>query len=114
MRRCRLTFAPPAISCVIGPSQTGIFRRSRSTFDVGETHLNNLRNFPSHKSLITGHYFVHCGGVGRGCGVGRGLGITLGVAVGVVVAVGVGVDVSVGVGVTVGVGVGAVGSPMIR
>ena len=51
--------------------------------------------------------FLHCGGVGRGCGVGRGLGVTLGAGVADGVGVGVGVEVGMGVAVGVGVGVGA-------
>lgn len=48
--------------------------------------------------------FLHCGGVGRGCGVGRALGVTLGA--GVADGVGVGVTVAVGLGLGVGLAVG--------
>lgn len=60
------------------------------------------------RSLMTDHFFVQRGALGRGIGVGRGLGDgpTLGVGVGLGVGVDVGVDVAVAVGVAVDVDVG--------
>jgi hypothetical protein len=99
----------------IGPSRTGIFRKSRPTVGLIELECGNayrLRN--SAERLDTAKRLQPITipssryGVGRGCGVGRGLGngVGLGVAVGVGVGVTVGVAVAEGVGVTVGVGVG--------
>jgi len=102
-------------SSAIGPSRTGIFRKSRPTVGLIELECGNayrLRN--SAERLDTAKRLQPITipssryGVGRGCGVGRGLGngVGLGVAVGVGVGVTVGVAVAEGVGVTVGVGVG--------
>lgn len=94
-------------SFAVGPSRTGIFRRSRSTSALSDEC----------PSLITHHRgFPICGlggGLGRGRRVGRGLGVTLGVDVGLTlgegVVVGVAVAVAEGVGVVVGFGVGVTG-----
>jgi hypothetical protein len=93
----------------IGPSRTGIFRRSQSTF----AQRVKLDEFPANRVSPTTHHrrFPTCGrgsGVGRGRAVGRGLGVTLGVDVAVALGVGlvVGVGVTDGVGVTEGVEVG--------
>jgi len=111
--------SPPDIrafgrSSAIGPSRTGIFRKSRSTVGLIELECGNaycLRS--SAECLYTARRLQPITipssryGVGRGCGAGRGLGngVGLGVAVGVGVGVTVGVAVAEGVGVAVGVGV---------
>jgi hypothetical protein len=87
----------------IGPSRTGIFRRSRSTPKARNSRVAS--RVPEYFFYsLTFNSFAY--GVGRGCGVGRGLGVGwCGVAVAVAVAVGVALGVTLGVTVGVAVGV---------
>jgi hypothetical protein len=85
-----LTFAPSAIQYAIGPSRTGIFRRSRSTFGRSASTDLHFATVLGRASRLQRLYYR---GVGRGRGAGRGLGV--GVALGVAVGVGVGVGVTV-------------------
>jgi hypothetical protein len=69
LRLCRPILRLRRICSRIGPSRTGIFRRSRSTFIAAEAATRSAQRVGRIGTVTTVPFTNHCG---RGGGVGRG------------------------------------------